>query len=112
MATPESERLGALRRYRILDTDPERGFDDLTLLASHICGTPMALISLVDANRQWFKSRVGVDSAETSRAISFCSHAIQKPEIMVVPTRGRTRVSATTRRSPATCTSGSTPAPR
>jgi anti-sigma regulatory factor (Ser/Thr protein kinase) len=81
----ETERLAALRRYRILDTEPERGFDDLALLASHICGTPIALITLVDEERQWFKARVGVSIAETSRAISFCTHAIQHRELFVVP---------------------------
>jgi anti-sigma regulatory factor (Ser/Thr protein kinase) len=83
-STAETERLAALRRYRILDTDPERRFDDLALLASHICGTPMALITLVDEHRQWFKARVGVSIAETSRAISFCTHAIQQRELFVV----------------------------
>ena len=80
----ESERLAALRRYRILDTEPERGFDDLALLASHICGTPMALITLVDEQRQWFKARVGVTIAETSRAVSFCAHAINQRGIFIV----------------------------
>jgi anti-sigma regulatory factor (Ser/Thr protein kinase) len=85
----EGSRLAALGRYRILDTEPERSFDDLTLLASQICGTPMALISLVDANRQWFKSRVGVSVTETSRAISFCAHAIGSRDILVVPDASR-----------------------
>ena len=80
----ERERLAALRRYRILDTEPERGFDDLALLASHICGTPMALITLVDEHRQWFKARVGVSVAETSRAVSFCAHAIHQRDLFVV----------------------------
>jgi GAF domain-containing protein len=84
-ATDESARLSALRRYRILDTDPEQAFDDLTLLASQICGTPIALISLVDENRQWFKSRMGVDVSETSRSVSFCAHAIQYPGLFVIP---------------------------
>ena len=56
-ARDEAARLAALRRYRILDTEPEQRFDDLALLASHICGTPMALITLVDEHRQWFKAR-------------------------------------------------------
>lgn len=81
----EAARLAALRRYRILDTDPERAFDDLTMLASHICRTPIALITLVDADRQWFKSRVGVSISETSRSVSFCTHAIRQRELFVVP---------------------------
>jgi anti-sigma regulatory factor (Ser/Thr protein kinase) len=81
----EAARLEALRRYGILDTEPERSFDDLTLLASHICGTPMALISLVDADRQWFKSRIGIPMSETARAISFCGHAIHHRDLFIVP---------------------------
>ena len=81
----EAARLAALRRYRILDTDPEQAFDDLTLLASHICGTPIALISLIDADRQWFKSRVGLTIAETSRSVSFCTHAIKQRDLFIVP---------------------------
>src|SRR5829696_2210169 len=81
----EAARLAALRRYRVLDTEPEQCFDDLTVLASHICGTPMALLSLVDADRQWFKSRVGIPMHETARAISFCTHAIQHRDLFIVP---------------------------
>lgn len=86
-AMPENEaaRLEALHRYRILDTEPERSFDDLTLLASHICGTPMALISLVDTDRQWFKSRIGIPFTETARAVSFCAHAINHRDLFIVP---------------------------
>ena len=84
MTVDEAARLAELTGYRILDTEPERNFDDLTLLASHICGTPIALITLVDANRQWFKSRVGVSTTETSRAISFCTHAIEQRELFIV----------------------------
>ncbi|MEO8519972.1 MAG: ATP-binding protein [Acidobacteriota bacterium] len=83
-AVDETARLAALYRYRILDTGPERAFDDFTMLASHICGTPMALITLVDADRQWFKSRVGITAGETPRAISFCAHAITEPELFIV----------------------------
>jgi anti-sigma regulatory factor (Ser/Thr protein kinase) len=82
----ESARVAALRRYRIVDTDPEQAFDDLTLLASQICGTPMAALSLIDNDRQWFKSRIGLTAAETARNVSFCTHAIDDPDqMMVVP---------------------------
>jgi anti-sigma regulatory factor (Ser/Thr protein kinase) len=82
----EAARLAALRRYKILDTEPEQAFDDLTLLASYVCETPIALLTLLDSDRQWFKSRVGLTATETDRNISFCTHAIEKPdEIMVVP---------------------------
>jgi anti-sigma regulatory factor (Ser/Thr protein kinase) len=82
----EKERVAALHRYRILDTDPEQAFDDLTFLASHLCETPIAMISLISEDRQWFKSRVGAIGPETQRNVSFCTHAIEAPhEIMVVP---------------------------
>jgi len=81
----ESERLEALQRYEVLDTESEQKFDDLTLLARHICDTPIALISFVDAERQWFKSRIGLTTSQTSRAISFCGHAILEEDVMVVP---------------------------
>ena len=85
MATDEQARLAALQRYQILDSDPEQAFDDLTMLASHICGTPIALITLLDADRQWFKARVGVSAHETARSVSFCTHAIKQREMYVVP---------------------------
>ena len=81
----EEGRIAALEKYAILDTDPEQPFDDLTLLASFVCKTPTALISLVDEDRQWFKSRVGMDASETSRDIAFCSTAILQADVLVVP---------------------------
>ena len=72
----ESERLKKLLDYHVLDTDAEQDFDDLTAIASRICNTPIALVSLVDSKRQWFKSRVGLDATETSRDLAFCAHAI------------------------------------
>lgn len=81
----ETERLERLAGYQILDTPPEQDFDDLTLLASRILGTPMAMISLIDQDRQWFKSRIGMEVQETTREVAFCEHAIQVPgEILVV----------------------------
>ncbi len=82
----EAERLASLRDYQILDTKPERIFDDITQLAASICGVPTALISLIDRDRQWFKSQKGLDGVkETSRDIAFCSHAILDTELMEVP---------------------------
>jgi two-component system, NtrC family, sensor kinase len=82
---PDQDRVAALQKYAILDTEPEQAFDDLTLLASFVCKTPIALISLVDENRQWFKSKIGLDACETPRDIAFCSTAIQQVDVMVVP---------------------------
>jgi GAF domain-containing protein len=81
----EKKRLKVLWEYSVLDTVPEEVFDDLTELAARICEAPIALISLVDENRQWFKSKHGVSLNETSRDISFCSHAIEQEEMFIVP---------------------------
>ncbi|MCU1394177.1 MAG: hypothetical protein JWM34_2605 [Ilumatobacteraceae bacterium] len=82
----EAARLDALERLQILDTAAEERFDRLTELASTVLGTPIALVSLIDRDRQWFKSRVGVDATETSRDISFCGHAIAEdgPGVFVI----------------------------
>lgn len=80
----EAARLETLRQYEILDTEPEESFNDLTRLAAYICNTPVALISLVDSNRQWFKAKVGVEAKETSRDISFCAHAIMQDGPFIV----------------------------
>jgi len=84
---PENEaaRVETLQRYAVLGTLPEQEFDDLCRLAALICGTPIALVSLVDANRQWFKARIGIDQPETPRDTAFCAQAILKSDIMVVP---------------------------
>ena len=83
--TDEALRLQTLRQYDSLDTLPERALDDLTALAAHVCEAPIALITLVDEQRQWFKSKIGLSACETPRNISFCGHAILQPEVFVVP---------------------------
>src|ERR1051325_5402 len=83
-STSEPARLEALRQYQILDTAPEQAFDDLTFLAAYVCGTPVALVSFVDKERQWFKSNIGLTASETSRDISFCAQAIGQPDLFIV----------------------------
>ena len=81
----ETDRLSALYGLDILDSAPEQDFDDIVGLAASVCGTPMALVTLVDTDRQWFKARVGTDLTETSRDLSFCAHAILGQDLLVVP---------------------------
>src|SRR4051794_1828048 len=80
----EAERLKELDAYQILDTPGESGYDDLVYVASQICGTPIALMSLVDVHRQFLKSRLGLDVRETSRDVAFCAHALKQPHEMLI----------------------------
>jgi PAS domain S-box-containing protein len=84
LPSDESARLDALRNYQILDTPPEQDFDNLARLAATICGTPLALISLIDADRQWSKSRIGLDASQMPRDHAFCSYAIVEPDELFV----------------------------
>jgi len=80
----EKRRLAVLHHYEILDTPPEEHFDAITTLAAQVCEAPIALVSLVDSNRQWFKSKVGVTFCETSRDLAFCAHAIMEKGLFIV----------------------------
>ena len=78
-------RVATLERYNILDTPPEKTLDDITALAAQICGTPIAFISLIDKNRQWFKSKFGIEISQTPRNVAFCNHTIQHQDLFIVP---------------------------
>ena len=108
----EAQRIAALIECGVLDTEAEQDFDDLTSLAAELFGVPIALVSLIDTNRQWFKSKVGIDATESGRDVAFCSHAILGDDVMVVSTRAGTTGSATTRSSPSRRTSVFTRVPR
>lgn len=84
MPIDETARLMSLHSLRIMDTPSEERYDRLTRMAKRLFGVQIALVSLVDSDRQWFKSKQGLDACETSRAISFCGHAILRPEVLVV----------------------------
>jgi GAF domain-containing protein len=80
----ETQRLAALREYQILDTTTEQTYDDITALAAYLCKVPIAMISLVDESRQWFKSKLGLNERETPRDVAFCAHAILQSEPLIV----------------------------
>lgn len=80
----ENQRLDALKRLDLMDTDPEPEFDELVKLAAAICGTPISLVTLLDERRQWFKAIVGLDVTETPREVAFCAHSILQPDLFVV----------------------------
>ena len=84
LAKDEPGRLKALHNLQVLDTPPEERFDRITRLAQTIFSVPIALVSLIDENRQWFKSCQGLNATETPRGISFCGHAILAQEIFVI----------------------------
>ena len=81
----EKQRLAALERYDVLDTPPERCFDRIVRLASHVCDTPIALVVLIDNARQWFKAKVGVRLRETPREFAFCAYTIMQRGVFIIP---------------------------
>lgn len=82
-------RLAELKRLDVMDSSEDQAYDDITRMAADVCGTPMALITLVDGTRQWFKSRVGLQLTQTPRQHAFCAHAIQTPDQVMVVTDAR-----------------------
>jgi GAF domain-containing protein len=96
-STAEAARVAALDRYAILDSEPEEAFDDLVILAAQVCRTPMAMLSLLDDHRQWFKSKVGVQIRETPKDVSICAHAIKQNDLFIV---GDTQLDPRFRESP------------
>ena len=93
-ADVEAKRLAALYRYNVLDTAEDAAFDRITEIAARLFQAPVAVVSFVDRDRQWFKSHFGLNIAETPRAASFCAHAILSDDVMVVPTQPRMSGSA------------------
>ena len=85
LPSDETDRLAALYALNVLDSPPEKDFDDIVALAASVCGVPMSLVTLIDADRQWFKAATGTDLTETPRDLSFCAHAILGRDLMVVP---------------------------
>lgn len=88
-STREESRLATLLDYGVLDTSPEREYDDIAELAAFICGTPVSLITFVDEDRQWFKAKLGLEVQETPRVQSFCAHTLDTAEMLVVPDASR-----------------------
>ena len=81
----EAQRLAVLRQCRVLDSPPEEQYDDIARLAAHICGVPIAAVSLIDTDRQYFKSIVGLDVRETPREAAFCAHTVLQSDVLVIP---------------------------
>jgi hypothetical protein len=81
----EVDRLAALQKFDILDTEPEVEFDSIVKIATQICNTPVACISFLDERRQWFKAKIGLELTETLRDTSVCNHAIQQPGLSLFP---------------------------
>ena len=88
----EAQRLEELRRFAVLDTLPEKAFDDITELTARIFKVPIAAVALVDEDRQWFKSCVGLETREVGRHVAFCAYAILGEKGWSCPMRGRMRV--------------------